>query len=956
MVSDGSRNFNSDMKAAAMETGVMDTPSRKKGGRGRRSLSERLRFRPRAFSASTAGTGAGRLPKDSSNTTVVEPRDSVATSGESEASTMGASPILQRVPLPRETRSCSTSAVAAAAASGGAANTRRGLHRQREVLPGGHERGAASPAAATAPAAKGNNGGAGLRHGGRESGQIKVMFRRHEFSSTRGKGLGLTVSPAKDVGQTGTAVPRGARIEEAEGCVHGSPQQHPSAPLRPGDLLAEVNGQDVRRLPFSEVLRLLNAPTPHVITTTAPSTTTTTVGSMFGSSSNSGSPARPQPLHPGNVTKILVRGSLSSAPVGPRTPGSGNGQYTAPPSTNRSRAPAASTPPSPAALAPLTPLARPGSPLRLGSSTKMPRGIAPLLTDLRRKSWRRKLSRRWGGGGGGGGSKKERARDRINKDSKTCTGAVSFFSSTDVTPTNAHVSSFASKQPASMEPWGGDTPGEKPSRIHRTRSMINSTLGRISPRGMLSPWAAGALEAKEFNAIPAVPPPPATPQSPAAAPPSPAGASPSEAALDARPRSPISCTTIDNLAKLFPRESPSEQRDPTHLGGGAGAAVRRGSKLRYSLSLPQSNGWYGAEDEESEDEGSEEDYSVTRQLSRETMTSSSSAFFPSDSEDDFVKAGEENEDEEDEDEDEEEHEDEDEDEEEHHTRHLGRPFDRRNETNTTSAAGAGADNQLLFGPLTPPRNQNQEKGALRRKQSDVAEEPPMEQEEDEIVALSSYLAVAERGWPWTGQDVLWAEYVSLNGQHRWIRSESCRHALLLVPGTLYLLEFPKEAVTRYMSHGLSTRARGSWFVSVDASDLSHLSVPVTPKDPRSAAATTATVRSRGFPPNSSVFSNRFEAGSGMILHKRGRGGACAWVECRSPASRDALVDVLSSWAQHAGANGKSKDKHKSKHQGAPPLKVELASLAQLSAETFGGGRRGRKMPTLTDERQSCPLW
>lgn len=88
----------------------------------------------------------------------------------------------------------------------------------------------------------------------------------------------------------------------------------------------------------------------------------------------------------------------------------------------------------------------------------------------------------------------------------------------------------------------------------------------------------------------------------------------------------------------------------------------------------------------------------------------------------------------------------------------------------------------------------------------------------------------------------------------------------------------------------------------------------------------------------------------MILHKKGRGGACAWVECRSAASRDALVDVVSTWAQHP------ETKTKGKVQGAPPLRVELASVPQLSSETVGGGRRGRKMATLTDERQKCPLW
>lgn len=47
------------------------------------------------------------------------------------------------------------------------------------------------------------------------------------------------------------------------------------------------------------------------------------------------------------------------------------------------------------------------------------------------------------------------------------------------------------------------------------------------------------------------------------------------------------------------------------------------------------------------------------------------------------------------------------------------------------------------------------------------EVPRLDREEEEIVALSSYLACARgRGWPWSGKDILWAEYVSLNGHHR----------------------------------------------------------------------------------------------------------------------------------------------------------------------------------------------
>ena len=41
-----------------------------------------------------------------------------------------------------------------------------------------------------------------------------------------------------------------------------------------------------------------------------------------------------------------------------------------------------------------------------------------------------------------------------------------------------------------------------------------------------------------------------------------------------------------------------------------------------------------------------------------------------------------------------------------------------------------------------------------------------EAEEDEVVSLSTYLACSGRQWLWAGKDILWAEYVSLNGHHR----------------------------------------------------------------------------------------------------------------------------------------------------------------------------------------------
>lgn len=165
---------------------------------------------------------------------------------------------------------------------------------------------------------------------------------------------------------------------------------------------------------------------------------------------------------------------------------------------------------------------------------------------------------------------------------------------------------------------------------------------------------------------------------------------------------------------------------------------------------------------------------------------------------------------------------------------------------------------------------------------------------------------------------------------RWVRAEQCRHALLLVRGWLYLLELPTQAVARHQTKGLTTSARGSWYVGLDACDLSHLSVPLAPTEPRGASA------SRG----------DFEApSSGLIIHKRGVLGALAWVECRSAASRDALVEQVIAWARAAGTKGNA----------GRSFRVESRPSMQLSAE-LGGEGRGRKVASLTDERQACPLW
>lgn len=168
----------------------------------------------------------------------------------------------------------------------------------------------------------------------------------------------------------------------------------------------------------------------------------------------------------------------------------------------------------------------------------------------------------------------------------------------------------------------------------------------------------------------------------------------------------------------------------------------------------------------------------------------------------------------------------------------------------------------------------------------------------------------------------------------------------MVTGALYLLEFPAEAVARHSATGLPTRSRGSWYMRLNASDLGHLSVPLMPEEPvKQAPAGGSKVDDKT---HANV--NRVAHGSGLVLHKRGKVGAYAWLECRNSASRDALVDLVSAWAKADLVSAWAKVAMKQM-----PLTVEFRPMAHLSA-SLGGQRQGRKISTLIDERQACPFW
>lgn len=219
---------------------------------------------------------------------------------------------------------------------------------------------------------------------------------------------------------------------------------------------------------------------------------------------------------------------------------------------------------------------------------------------------------------------------------------------------------------------------------------------------------------------------------------------------------------------------------------------------------------------------------------------------------------------------------------------------------------------------------------------------------------------------------------------------------------MFLLELPSRACARYRMKGLTTRAKGSWFLRIDASKIDRLSVPLSrvginaycgdntsdiweqkqrhPMDgnynhrsgrkeesgmkTRTAGGTASMTSSASSSSMSSVISGcstsastssegRNSSGNcsgratfaskpskaGLILHSKS--GACAWIECSSDSSRNALIDLVSAW--HS-AETKS-----------IPLKVERVSAEKASADT-GGERGGRLMVSMLSERQSCLLW
>lgn len=163
---------------------------------------------------------------------------------------------------------------------------------------------------------------------------------------------------------------------------------------------------------------------------------------------------------------------------------------------------------------------------------------------------------------------------------------------------------------------------------------------------------------------------------------------------------------------------------------------------------------------------------------------------------------------------------------------------------------------------------------------------------------------------------------------RWIRSDGCRHALLLVRGAMFLVELPTAASDG--TRGVTQDSRG-WFLKITAGALSSLSVPLTPSQSKLGGSTFDWKKSTAGGGGGAVGGM-----GGLIL--RGRRGACAWVECGSADRRDALVDVVLAW-------------HSAETKGST-LKVERSSVEEASAKvTRTSGTR--YMASLLTDIVSC---
>lgn len=139
---------------------------------------------------------------------------------------------------------------------------------------------------------------------------------------------------------------------------------------------------------------------------------------------------------------------------------------------------------------------------------------------------------------------------------------------------------------------------------------------------------------------------------------------------------------------------------------------------------------------------------------------------------------------------------------------------------------------------------------------------------------------------------------------------------------MYLLELPADAAQRHQEHVVETSTQGGWFLELSASDLKFVTIPLSPSEVKHGCV-----------------SGR--AKSDIVFHSRS--GGCAWLECTSAGSRDALADAVSTW--HSAATEINN------------LRLEVSRVSiQEAVAILPRGNSGRHIVSLLAERTTHRTW
>lgn len=482
------------------------------------------------------------------------------------------------------------------------------------------------------------------------------------------------------------------------------PHRQNQALISPGDVLVDVNGQDVRRLPFAQILDLLRASTAPSSCPLRPQSANNLFSGNIAATSDGNN--KPRFQHASTMT----RGHPLSTPRA--------SIKTAPPSTGGSSIAAPSpAPPSPGGPEP----AYTAAPVSAAKNSRAHGVGGPLLEKLL-------SSRRRGSHGSAllelkavGVDEKSLlhamppspAGDSMNDDTAPDSSLSPPSPAELPTPRkSSSVRGFAAK----LKPWG--TPG-------RSRLLMR---GRSSGRMNKS---CGALTGKAIAHAASchlAPSPPMTPQAGSLV-----SGSAIAAAGGASPPPPIITTTLTFRTNAQEKDQETG-RDGEALAGSALSNVRASHGEVVDVAHN------GRRCKEGEDPGTgdvDKRGPPMRVGANRERAMTSTSYFPDVDGNSGINA-------------------------------CATPA-RRHEGYDGMGRDAGSR------PLSVGRGgaRRAERPARKEQVTWQDDDEGVEERTDDAAFLSRYLACSDRGWPWAGKDIIWAEYVSLNGHHRCVRVSVC---------------------------------------------------------------------------------------------------------------------------------------------------------------------------------------